>query len=69
VKNHGIPEELIQRALGVAKSFFEQTAEDKEKVSHVRAKHNDGYHGVGTTQINNKESRGMLVGTTPEIVC
>ncbi|CEL06982.1 Putative Isopenicillin N synthase and related dioxygenases [Aspergillus calidoustus] len=57
VKNHGIPEELIQRALGVAKSFFEQTAEDKEKVSHVRAKHNDGYHGVGTTQINNKESR------------
>ncbi|KAL2817909.1 2OG-Fe(II) oxygenase superfamily protein [Aspergillus cavernicola] len=57
IKNHGIPEELIQRALHQAQSFFNQSAEEKEKVSHSKSKHNDGYHGVGTTQINNKESR------------
>ncbi|KAL4782611.1 2OG-Fe(II) oxygenase superfamily protein [Aspergillus varians] len=57
IKNHGIPEALIQSALHQAQAFFNQTFEEKEKVSHSRSKHNDGYHGVGTTQINNKESR------------
>ncbi|KAL5341974.1 2OG-Fe(II) oxygenase superfamily protein [Aspergillus crustosus] len=57
IKNHGIPEDLIERALNTAKDFFNQPIEGKEKVSHKRSEHNDGYHGVGTTQINNRESR------------
>ncbi|KAL4942401.1 hypothetical protein BDV06DRAFT_164353 [Aspergillus oleicola] len=57
IKNHGIPDELIQRALHEAEVFFGQNAEEKEKVSHSIFPKNDGYHGVGTTQINNKESR------------
>ncbi|KAL4907034.1 hypothetical protein BDW74DRAFT_167055 [Aspergillus multicolor] len=57
IKNHGIPEDLIQGALDQAKSFFAQSAEEKDRVSHSRSKVNDGYHGVGTTQINNKESK------------
>ncbi|KAL3480955.1 2OG-Fe(II) oxygenase superfamily protein [Aspergillus californicus] len=57
IKNHGIPEELIQRALHQAQAFFGQTVDEKEKVSHAKAKKNDGYHGLGTTQINDKESR------------
>ncbi|KAL4884892.1 Clavaminate synthase-like protein [Aspergillus karnatakaensis] len=57
IKNHGIPEELIQRALRTAQDFFNQPLDEKEKVSHTKSKFNDGYHGVGTTQINNKESK------------
>ncbi|KAL4866127.1 hypothetical protein BDV12DRAFT_138480 [Aspergillus spectabilis] len=57
IKNHGIPQELIDRALQTAQAFFNQPIEQKEQVSHSKSKHNDGYHGVGTTQINNKESR------------
>ncbi|KAL4930290.1 uncharacterized protein BDV17DRAFT_45184 [Aspergillus undulatus] len=56
VKNHEIPEELIQRALHQAQVFFAQSAEEKEKVLHSKFPKNDGYHGVGTTQTNNKES-------------
>ncbi|KAL4953473.1 Clavaminate synthase-like protein [Aspergillus filifer] len=57
IKNHGIPDELIERALHQAQAFFNQASQDKEKVSHSIFPKNDGYHGVGTTQINNRESK------------
>ncbi|KAL4922048.1 hypothetical protein BDW62DRAFT_217877 [Aspergillus aurantiobrunneus] len=56
IKNHGISE-LIQRALRQAQAFVSQTSEEKERVSHSRSENNDGYLRVGTTQINNEESR------------
>lgn len=59
IKNHGIPEELIQRALAVAQTFFNQTDEQKQLVSHEKSGYADGYHGVGSTQINKTETRGV----------
>ncbi|KAJ5648212.1 hypothetical protein N7490_004584 [Penicillium lividum] len=57
IKNHGISESLIGRALENAKAFFSQTDEQKDLVSHKRFKHYNGYHGVGSTQINKKETK------------
>jgi isopenicillin N synthase-like dioxygenase len=58
IENHGIPEELIQDALAQAKAFFAQPLETKEKQNVKRASHADGWHGVGSSQINKTESRG-----------
>ncbi|KAJ5539828.1 hypothetical protein N7513_008160 [Penicillium frequentans] len=57
IKNHGIPEALIEKALENAKTFFNQTDEQKDLVSHKRFKHFNGYHGVGSTQVNKKETK------------
>lgn len=59
VCNHGIPEDLIQEALEQVKSFFNQAPEDKNRVAFDKAGKFCGYHGVGSTQINNKETRGQ----------
>ncbi|RAL07822.1 isopenicillin N synthase family dioxygenase [Aspergillus homomorphus CBS 101889] len=57
VKNHGIPEDLIQEALSQAKAFFHQPEEGKQKVASAKMKQMDGFHGVGSTQINKTESK------------
>ncbi|KAJ5728281.1 hypothetical protein N7493_004611 [Penicillium malachiteum] len=57
IKNHGISEELIERALANARTFFEQTDEQKDLVFHAKFKNSVGYHGVGSTQINQKETK------------
>lgn len=59
-KNHGISEELLDRALSTAQAFFGQTIEQKELVSNKKSKHADGFHGVGSTQVNKAETRGRL---------
>lgn len=59
IKNHGISPELIQRAHAAARAFFAQTDEQKNLVSHVKSAHSDGFHSVGSTQINKKETRGL----------
>jgi isopenicillin N synthase-like dioxygenase len=58
IKNHGISEELLDRALSKAQEFFGQTIEQKELVSNKKSKHADGFHGVGSTQVNKTETRG-----------
>ncbi|KAJ5916539.1 hypothetical protein N7504_000554 [Penicillium tannophilum] len=57
IKNHGISEALIEKALENAKTFFNQTDEQKDLVSHKKFKHFNGYHGVGSTQVNKKETK------------
>ncbi|KAL2202657.1 Clavaminate synthase-like protein [Sarocladium strictum] len=57
VRNHGIPQNLIQQALEQVKVFFNQSPEDKDRVAFDKAGKFCGYHGVGSTQINNKETR------------
>ncbi|RAH68439.1 isopenicillin N synthase family dioxygenase [Aspergillus aculeatinus CBS 121060] len=57
IKNHGIPEELIQEALAQAQAFFQQSEEDKLKVASAKMKLMGGFHGVRSTQINKTESR------------
>lgn len=58
IKNHGISEDLIQNALEKAQTFFNQPDELKDRVSHKKTKQSDGFHGVGTTQINKTETKG-----------
>ncbi|KAJ5094078.1 hypothetical protein N7456_009939 [Penicillium angulare] len=50
IKNHGIENELIERALESAQAFFGQTNEQKGQA-------HDRYRGVGSTQINKKETK------------
>ncbi|KAF4987558.1 hypothetical protein FGRMN_10310 [Fusarium graminum] len=57
VSNHGIPQDLIEGALEQIKNFFNQTPEEKDRVAFTKAGKFCGYHGVGSTQINNKETR------------
>ncbi|KAJ5793600.1 hypothetical protein N7457_000199 [Penicillium paradoxum] len=57
VKNHGIPEELIQDALSQAKAFFAQPIEQKELASSNRPHNPDGWQGLGSSQINKTETR------------
>jgi isopenicillin N synthase-like dioxygenase len=69
IKNHGIAEELIQSALSQAKTFFNQPDEKKELVSSKKSKLSDGWHGLGTTQVNKTETRGhspLIPGETSQ---
>lgn len=58
VSNHGIPQDLIEEALQQCKNFFDQSQDDKDRVAFTKAGKFCGYHGVGSTQINNKETKG-----------
>lgn len=60
VKNHGVPETLIHRALDKVKTLFSQPLEEKEKISCTLRSQASGYHGLGSSQINRKETRGMF---------
>lgn len=57
VSNHGIPQDLIEEALQQCKNFFNQSQQDKDRVAFTKAGKFCGYHGVGCTQINNKETK------------
>ncbi|KAE8142795.1 Clavaminate synthase-like protein [Aspergillus pseudotamarii] len=59
VRNHGIPEELIQNSLSQAKTFFNQPLSQKMKTDFSASKVSAGYHGVGSTQVNRKETRDL----------
>lgn len=59
IKNHGMSEEMIAGALTQAKAFFHQPQEEKEKVSNFKLMHMDGYHAIGTTQVNKSETKGQ----------
>lgn len=65
IKNHGISEELIQNALSQAKAFFDQPIEKKQLASSKIQKNTDGWHGLGTTQVNKTETRGNHPLLTP----
>lgn len=58
IKNHGISGELIQNALSQAQAFFDQPIEKKQLASSKIQKNADGWHGLGTTQVNKTETRG-----------
>ncbi|KAH7173290.1 uncharacterized protein B0J16DRAFT_349838 [Fusarium flagelliforme] len=57
VSHHGIPQDLIEEALEQIKDFFNQPQEDKDRVAFTKAGKFCGYHGVGSTQINNNETK------------
>ncbi|KAE8371422.1 2OG-Fe(II) oxygenase superfamily protein [Aspergillus bertholletiae] len=59
VRNHGIPEELIQNSLSQAKAFFDQQLNEKMKIDFRTSTVSAGYHGVGSTQVNRSETRDL----------
>lgn len=62
IKNHGVPEEIIENAYNAAKAFFKQPHHDKMKVSKKYSKHFNGYRTLGSSKaspsegIDNRES-------------
>jgi hypothetical protein len=60
ISNHGIPEAVIQSALGHLQQFFAQPLHKKEKISNKKTGLGIGYNGVGSTHLNRSESRGWL---------
>ncbi|BAE66521.1 unnamed protein product [Aspergillus oryzae RIB40] len=50
IRNHRIPEELIQTSLSQAKTFFDQPLSEKMKIDSSASNVSSGYHGVGSTQ-------------------
>lgn len=58
IRNHRIPEELIQTSLSQAKTFFDQPLSEKMKIDSSASNVSSGYHGVGSTQVNRTETRG-----------
>ena len=57
IRNHGVPGELIQNSLMQAKTFFNQPLSEKMKIDFSASKVSAGYHEVGSTQVNRKETR------------
>ncbi|EIN12177.1 2OG-Fe(II) oxygenase [Punctularia strigosozonata HHB-11173 SS5] len=59
VKNHGIPKEVIDKALSVASRFFSLPSEAKEKLDMAKSKNFKGYHNVLSSN-NDPMNRGDL---------
>ncbi|EIT75475.1 isopenicillin N [Aspergillus oryzae 100-8] len=51
IRNHGIPEELIQNSLSQAKTFFDQPLSEKMKIDSSASNVSSGYYGVGTRKL------------------
>ena len=63
IKNHGISEELIAKALAQSQRFFNQPLSDKEKVAMKRTDVSVGYTALGQAQTNRTETKGTsLIG-------
>jgi isopenicillin N synthase-like dioxygenase len=56
IKNHGIPEEVINAALGHAKAFFHQPESEKEKVSRDKSCYFSGWSRRQTSRASPSES-------------
>ncbi|KAE8317192.1 hypothetical protein BDV41DRAFT_561769 [Aspergillus transmontanensis] len=52
IRNHGIPEELIQNSVSQAKTTFDQPLSEKMKIYFSASNVSSGYHGVGSMQAN-----------------
>ncbi len=58
VRNHGIPEAVVGRALEAAKAFFAQDEEAKMRVWNRKTSSRNGYCPLGSSQINRSETKG-----------
>ncbi|CAH6723731.1 putative 2-oxoglutarate-Fe(II) type oxidoreductase Hxnyp [[Candida] jaroonii] len=47
IKDHGVPQESIDKLLGGAKTFFELPKEDKNEIHFSKSKHFRGYESCG----------------------
>ncbi len=54
VRNHGVPQDLIDRMYGSTRQFFELPTEVKER--HVAAEHPLGFRGIGTGAVADHDS-------------
>ncbi|KAF7626818.1 hypothetical protein F9C07_2236989 [Aspergillus flavus] len=62
IRNHRIPEELIQTSLSQAKTFFDQPLSEKMKIDSSASNVSSGYHGVGSTQVNHLSIFALALG-------
>ncbi len=60
IKNHGIPQDVIESALRQAKALFSQPDDVKMRVWSRNNTSGTGYTPAGTSQINRSETKGHL---------
>lgn len=63
IKNHGIPENVIDAAREAAKMFFKQPMDKKLEVSKTRSEHFSGYSTRGTSKAS--PSEGSMFDAAP----
>ena len=56
VRNHGIPQGLMNGVFAVAKEFFAQPLDRKQAISIKKSKHNRGYAGVSSERLDSKNA-------------
>src|SRR4051794_6755134 len=56
VRNHGIPQELMNEVFAASKSFFAQPEPAKAAVSIAKSKHNRGYVGMSAERLDPKHA-------------
>jgi isopenicillin N synthase-like dioxygenase len=56
VRNHGIPQNLMNGVFDVAKEFFSQPLDGKQAISIAKSKHNRGYAGVSSERLDSKNA-------------
>jgi isopenicillin N synthase-like dioxygenase len=56
VRNHGIPQELIDRVFAASKGFFALPVESKNELSIAKSKHNRGYAGISSEKLDSKHA-------------
>ena len=56
VRNHGIPQDLMNGVFAAAKEFFSQPLDRKQAISIAKSKHNRGYAGVSSERLDSKNA-------------
>ncbi len=56
VRNHGVPQELIDRVFSISKGFFALPVDLKNELSIAKSKHNRGYAGLASERLDSKHA-------------
>ncbi|KAI9768194.1 MAG: hypothetical protein M1840_005024 [Geoglossum simile] len=70
IKNHGVPQEIIDRVFSESVKFFARPQEQKDSISWTTPESNRGYTGHGREKVTNlgdKSAVGELREETPDL--
>lgn len=56
VRNHGIPQQLIDSVFAVSQAFFALPPDSKNELSIAKSKHNRGYAGISSERLDSKNA-------------
>jgi isopenicillin N synthase-like dioxygenase len=56
IRNHGIPQELMDRVFAASTAFFALPVDGKNALSIAKSKHNRGYAGISSEKLDSKHA-------------